>query len=103
MIFRRAANERRRYLATAFARSMTFRPGIHGRTQPSILRRFHTAQALDAGAALLRLDATLLGGACWPGRAARHRRRGGLADEVAQALARVGAVALLGAVALRRD
>src|SRR5436309_15900847 len=68
-----------------------------------ILRRLGAAQALDGRAALLGFDAPLARGARRPGRASRRGRGRGLANELDQALARVGAVALLGAVALRGD
>src|SRR6266568_953307 len=51
---------------------------------PLILRRTGAAQAFDGGAAL-------------------HRRGGGLTNELAQPLACVGAIALLGAMPLRGD
>src|SRR5262249_6387047 len=72
-------------------------------TQSSIRRRPALTHRLDAAAPLLVVDAAparCLGG---PGRAARHRPHGRGADELGQALERIGAVALLGAVVLRRD
>src|SRR6516162_9183255 len=65
--------------------------------------RLLAPQALDAGAVLLGSQAPLLGAAAWLGGPAWRRRDTGAADELDQALARVGAVALLGAMALRHD
>ncbi len=69
----------------------------------SIRRRLALAQALDRGAALLRFDAALARGARRLGRAAGDGRHCGALDQLDQAIERVGAVALLGAVALRGD
>src|SRR5215467_15290802 len=68
-----------------------------------ILRRLGAAQTLDGRAAFFRFDPPLARGAGRPRRAPRNRRRRSLANKLDQALARVGAVALLGAVALRGD
>src|SRR5215510_281469 len=65
--------------------------------------RLGLAQALDTRAALLAFQPSRPRGFCRLGRSPRLRRDRGLADQVDQALQRVVAVALLGAVALRRD
>src|SRR5262249_41235919 len=77
-------------------------PAVAGMTA-SILEAPRPAQRLDAAAPLLVVDATparRLGGL---GGAARHWPHRGRADELGEPLERVGTVALLGAVALRRD
>src|SRR5205823_6444411 len=61
------------------------------------------AQRLDAGPPLLRLEPLSARRLRRPGRSPRHRPHRGLPNQIDQAIERVGAVALLGAVALRRD
>src|SRR3977135_371384 len=66
-------------------------------------RRLDLPQALDGGAALLRFDPALARAPGGLGRPARNRRHGRALDQFDEAIERVRAVALLGAVALRGD
>src|SRR5882724_6856374 len=61
------------------------------------------AQALDRGAALFGVEPALARAGGRFGRPARTRRHRGAANQVEQAFARVLAIALLGAMALRAD
>src|SRR5688572_9604184 len=76
--------------------------GCHARAT-LIERRLRLAQSLDGGTSLLGFDSPLARSGGRLGRPAWHRRRGGAADQLDQALAGVLAVALLGAVPLRED
>src|SRR5215831_959554 len=66
-------------------------------------RRPRAAQAFDARAALFRFEPALAGAGGRLGRPAWNRRHGGAADQIGETLARILAVALLGAVALGVD
>src|SRR5262245_21452242 len=66
-------------------------------------RRLGPAQAFDRRAALFGLEPPLARAGGRFGRPARQRRHRGAANQVEEALARVFAIALLGAVALRVD
>src|SRR5262249_58956261 len=66
-------------------------------------RRPRAAQAFDARAALFRFEPALAGAGGRLGRPAWNRRHGGAADQIGETLARVLAVALLGAMALGVD
>src|SRR5438132_3603452 len=68
-----------------------------------IERRFALPQALDGGAALLRFQPTLARAGGRLGRPARPRRHRGAPDQVHETLARVLAVARLGAMAVGVD
>src|SRR5665811_1955985 len=70
---------------------------------PLFQPRLAAAQAFYAGTVLLGLQAPPFRGLGRLGGAARHRLNRRLADQVKQPLARIGAVALLGAVPLRDD
>src|SRR5439155_15800216 len=72
-----------------------------GSLPPLFERRLAPPQRLDSGAALLALDAALLRRLGRLGCAARYRCHRWLPDQLDQPLARVRAVALLGAVGLR--
>src|SRR5215813_11567592 len=63
-------------------------------------RRPRAAQAFDARAALFRFEPALAGSGGRLGRPAWNRRHGGAADQFDETLARVLAVAFLGAMAL---
>src|SRR5215831_5085064 len=66
-------------------------------------RRPRAAQAFDARAALFRFEPALAGAGGRLGRPAWNRRHGGAADQINETLARVLAVAFLGAMALGVD
>src|SRR5215831_4904596 len=66
-------------------------------------RRPRAAQAFDARAALFRFEPALAGAGGRLGRPAWNRRHGGAADQFDETLARVLAVAFLGAMALGVD
>src|SRR5205823_219048 len=88
--------------ATATCRAKT--AAISVKAKPTLLERWScSAQAFDRAAALFGLEPALARAGTRFGRPARTRRRRSAANQVEQAFARVLAIALLGAMALRAD
>src|SRR5262245_11370889 len=85
--------------------TQTYRMHAHRPMESTVLLhlRLRLAQTLDARAALLAFQPPRPRGGGRARRPPRLRRHGGAANEIDQACERVVAVALLGAVALRRD
>src|SRR5262245_1496954 len=96
----------RKYCCTSITirqqRSRSIRPGFAG-SIGSVLRRLRAAQALESGVSGFGVEPAPLGAGSRLGRMARLGRRGGAPDQLGEAFARLLAVALLGAVALRDD